>query len=34
MLSDFGQVLVFFLLGIVFVAAGLAFAWLIRPHRP
>lgn len=34
MLSEFGQVLVFFLLGMVFVAGGLIFSWLLRPHHP
>ena len=33
MLTDFGRVFIFFLIGAVFVAAGLVVAWLIRPHR-
>ena len=33
MLTEFGRVFIFFLIGVVFVAAGLAVAWLIRPHR-
>jgi NADH-quinone oxidoreductase subunit A len=34
MLTEFGRVLIFFLIGVVFVAAGLIVAWLLRPHRP
>jgi len=34
MLTEFGRVLIFLLVGAVFVAIGLAFAWLLRPHRP
>lgn len=34
MLTEFGKVLIFFLLGIVFVGGGLAVAWLLRPRRP
>jgi NADH-quinone oxidoreductase subunit A len=34
MLTEFGRVLIFFLLGIVFVCGGLIMAWLIRPSRP
>ncbi len=34
MLTEFGRVLIFLILGGVFVAAGLVFARLIRPHRP
>lgn len=34
MLTEFGRVLIFFILGVVFVAGGLITAWLIRPHRP
>ncbi len=34
MLTEFGRVLIFLILGAVFVAAGLVVAWLIRPHRP
>ena len=33
MLTDFGRVFIFFLIGVVFVAGGLMFAWLIRPKR-
>lgn len=34
MLTDFGRVFIFFLIGIVFVAGGLVAAWILRPHRP
>lgn len=34
MLTEFGRVLIFLIIGGVFVAAGLIFARLIRPHRP
>jgi NADH-quinone oxidoreductase subunit A len=34
MLTEFGRVLIFFLIGVVFVAGGLIVAWLLRPHRP
>lgn len=33
-LSEFGIVLLFFIIGIVFVAAGLLVAAIIRPHHP
>jgi NADH-quinone oxidoreductase subunit A len=33
MLTDFGRVFLFFIIGAIFVGAGLIFAWLIRPHR-
>jgi len=33
-LTEFGKVLIFFIVGVIFVAAGLVFAWLIRPSRP
>ncbi len=33
MLTEFGRVLIFFLVGVVFVFGGLVVAWLIRPHR-
>ncbi len=33
MLTDFGRVFIFFLIGVIFVAAGLVTAWLLRPHR-
>lgn len=34
MLTEFGKVLLFFIFGAVFVAAGLIAAWILRPHRP
>ncbi len=34
MLTEFGRVLIFLLVGAVFVAIGLFFAWLLRPNRP
>jgi NADH-quinone oxidoreductase subunit A len=34
MLTEFGRVLLFLIVGGVFVAGGLIFAWLLRPHRP
>ncbi len=33
MLTDFGRVLLFFIIAAVFVAGGLIFAWLIRPKK-
>jgi NADH-quinone oxidoreductase subunit A len=33
-LSDFGQVLLFMVVGIVFILGGLITSWLIRPNRP
>ena len=33
MLTDFGRIFIFFIIGAIFVAGGLLFAWLIRPHR-
>jgi NADH-quinone oxidoreductase subunit A len=34
MLTEFGKIFVFFILGIVFVAMGLLVAKIIRPHNP
>jgi len=34
MITDFGRVLIFLIVGVVFVAGGLIFAWLLRPNRP
>jgi NADH-quinone oxidoreductase subunit A len=34
MLTEFGRVFLFFIIGVIFVAGGLAFAWLLRPNRP
>ncbi len=33
MLTEFGKVFIFLIIGGIFVAGGLAVAWLIRPHR-
>lgn len=33
MLTDFGRVFIFLIIGAIFVAAGLIAAWFIRPHR-
>lgn len=34
MLTEFGKVFIFFLLGVVFVFGGLLVAKLLRPHNP
>ena len=34
MLTEFGRVLIFVIVGVVFVAIGMAIAWLLRPSRP
>ena len=34
MLTEFGRVLIFLIIGALFVAIGLLVAWLLRPHRP
>jgi len=34
MLTEFGRVLIFLIVGLIFVALGLVTAWLIRPNRP
>lgn len=34
MLTEFGRVLLFILVGAIFVGVGLITAWLLRPHRP
>lgn len=34
MLSDFGIILIYFIIGIIFVAAGLIVAAIIRPSHP
>lgn len=34
MLTEFGRVLIFLIIGALFVAIGLLTAWLLRPHRP
>ena len=33
MLTDFGRVLIFFILGGIFVAGGLVSSWFLRPKR-
>lgn len=33
-LSEFGSILLYLLVGIVFIAGGLITAWIVRPHRP
>lgn len=34
MLTEFGKVFIFLILGVVFVAGGLITNWLLRPSRP
>jgi len=34
MLTEFGRVLIFLIVGAFFVGAGIVVAWIIRPHRP
>ncbi len=34
MLTEFGRVLIFLIVGGLFVAIGMFVAWLLRPHRP
>jgi NADH-quinone oxidoreductase subunit A len=34
MLTEFGKVLIFFILGALFVAGGFIASWLLRPSRP
>jgi NADH-quinone oxidoreductase subunit A len=34
MLTEFGKVFIFFLIGALFVAAGMFVSWVLRPHRP
>jgi NADH-quinone oxidoreductase subunit A len=34
MLTEFGRVLIFLIVGVVFVAGGLIVSWLLRPNRP
>ena len=33
MLTDFGRIFIFFIIGAIFVAGGLFAAWIVRPHR-
>ena len=34
MITDFGRVLIFLIVGVVFVSGGMIVAWLLRPSRP
>ncbi|MGA3245955.1 MAG: NADH-quinone oxidoreductase subunit A [Bacteroidota bacterium] len=34
MLTEFGKVLIFLIIGAVFVAAGMFASWILRPRRP
>lgn len=34
MLTEFGRILAFLIVGALFTAGGLIAAWLLRPHRP
>ncbi len=34
MLTDFGRILIFFIIAAGFVAGGLIVAWILRPRRP
>ncbi|MCX6138492.1 MAG: NADH-quinone oxidoreductase subunit A [Ignavibacteriales bacterium] len=34
MLTEFGKILIFFIIGVLFTGVGLLTAWLIRPRRP
>jgi NADH-quinone oxidoreductase subunit A len=34
MLTDFGRILIFLLIGAVFTAGGLIGSWVLRPRRP
>ena len=33
-LTDFGEILLYLIGAIIFIAGGLITAWLVRPHRP
>ena len=33
MITEFGRVFIFFIVGAIFVAGGLVAAWVVRPHR-
>jgi NADH-quinone oxidoreductase subunit A len=33
MLTDFGRILIFFIIGVIFVAGGLIGSWILRPKR-
>ena len=34
MLTEFGKILIFLIIGALFVAAGMIAAWILRPRRP
>ncbi|HWP82342.1 MAG TPA: NADH-quinone oxidoreductase subunit A [Bacteroidota bacterium] len=34
MLTEFGKILLFLIIGAIFVAGGLIMSWLLRPNRP
>jgi NADH-quinone oxidoreductase subunit A len=34
MLTEFGKILIFLIIGAIFTAGGLITSWLLRPHRP
>jgi NADH-quinone oxidoreductase subunit A len=34
MLTEFGKVFIFLIIGALFVAAGMFVSWILRPHRP
>lgn len=34
MLTEFGKILLFLIVGAMFVAGGLITSWILRPHRP
>jgi NADH-quinone oxidoreductase subunit A len=34
MLTEFGKIFIFFIIGAVFVGAGMFASWLLRPRRP
>ena len=34
MLTEFGKVFIFLIIGALFVAAGMFASWILRPHRP
>lgn len=34
MLTEFGRIFIFFIVGAIFVTGGLITAWIVRPNRP
>jgi NADH-quinone oxidoreductase subunit A len=34
MLTEFGKVFIFLVIGVLFVAAGMFVSWILRPNRP